>query len=112
MPPIAGANSLVSSRMFNAAPSSGRRRDGKAACILNFLMITEHPRELGAGGKRLDGAGDRYRVGRARFNGVPDIDEPLHKRIGHVVATAVALYQVSADARVDHGFELGQMHGD
>src|SRR6266850_5691533 len=98
MPPIAGANSLVNRRMFNPAPSIGRRRGGKSARILNFLMIAEHPRELGARGECPDGVGDVYRIHRARLDASPDIDEPLRGRISHVVATAAARHQIAADA--------------
>src|SRR6267142_4135155 len=105
MPPIAGANSLVNRRMFNPAPSIGRRRGGKSARILNFLMIAEHPRELGAWGERPDRLGDVYRIHCAHLNSVPDVDEPLDQRVHHVVATAAARHQIAADARAYHGFE-------
>src|SRR5215207_3272734 len=108
MPPIAGANSLVNSRMFTPAPSIGRRPGGKSARILNFLMIAEHPRELGARGERPDAVGNLYRIYYARLDGRPDIDEPLDERIRHVVAAAVPRHQIAAEARADHGFELRQ----
>src|SRR6185369_5371668 len=101
MPPVAGANSLVNSRMFNQAPSTGRRRGSKSARILNFLMITKYPRELGARGERPDGLGDLDRIHRAHLNGIADVDEPLNHRVHHVVATAVARHQIAADAEAD-----------
>src|SRR5207248_6394343 len=109
MPPIAGANSLVSRRIFNPAPSISWRRGGKSARILDFLMIAEHSRELGARRERPDGLSDLDRIHHAHLDGIPDVDEPLNQRIRHVVATAAARHKIAADARADHGLELRQV---
>ncbi len=50
MPPIAGANSLVNRRMFNPAPSIGRRRGGKARAHPEFPDDSGTPARAGCWG--------------------------------------------------------------
>src|SRR5918992_4651121 len=91
--------------MFNLAPSVSRRRGGKSAGILNFLMIAEDSRKLGAGSERPDRVGDLYGIHRARVDGIADVDEPLRERIGHVVAAAASRHQKGCPRRISQGIE-------